>query len=116
VPAGHYTFPANLTDAHFKIGPGGPGPVVIAGAGASSTIIDGQGSFGRLLLVNPGAIVTVKNLTLQHGLGVAEDGGGIANLGTLTLDHVVVANNQTWSPAGALPGKTVAAAFSTPGP
>jgi CSLREA domain-containing protein len=108
VPAGPYDVPMVAAGAHLAIGPGGPGPIVIAGAGTTGTIIDAQGVRPRLLLVGADANVTIKNLTLQGGVvtgfGEDGDGAGIDNRGTLTLDHVVVTANKTQFPIGAPPG------------
>ena len=116
VPAGHYNLVPD-GDAHLVIGYAAPGPIVIIGAGLGTfgTIIDAQGHSPRLLLVGAGENVTIKNLTLQGGVayggGVSStpaslgDGGGIDNLGTLTLDDVAVTGNQTQSILGVFPGQ-----------
>jgi CSLREA domain-containing protein len=95
VPAGHYAVRPGSPDAHLQIGAGGPGPVVIEGAGAASTVIDAQGASPRLLLVGSGATVIIKDLTLRGGVEQGQPGGGIDNAGALTLDHVTVTANQT---------------------
>lgn len=105
VPAGHYAFATASGDAHLQIGPGGPGPILIAGASTAGTVIDAQGHYPRLLLVRSGANVTIKNLTLQGGFGFARDGGGIYNQGTLTLDHVTVTASKTAFPFGTFTGE-----------
>ncbi len=104
LPAGQFLG----ADAHFVISGGGPGPIVIAGRGMTSTIIDGQGTNGRIFGIKFGATVILRNLTLRGGavFSHSEDGGGIYNQGTLTLDHVTVNGNQTVPSGGygALPG------------
>jgi len=95
VPAGHYAVRPGSPDAHLQIGAGGPGPVVIEGAGAASTVIDAQGASPRLLLVGSGATVIIRDLTLRGGVEFGSPGGGIDNAGSLTLDHVTVTANRT---------------------
>lgn len=63
----------------------------INGPGASSLSIDGQG-VGRVFSIGSGSIVAISGLTIQDGL--APIGGGIDNAGALTLNQVVLANNQ----------------------
>ena len=75
---------------------------MIAGASTAGTVIDAQGTTPRLLLVGSGATVMIRDLTLQGGVEPNDDGGGIDNLGTLTLDHVSVNGNQT-GPIGGFP-------------
>jgi hypothetical protein len=89
--------------------------VTIQGADAATTAIDG-GALDRVFQVFGGVIVTLRNLTVRHGLahdsGIALGvpstayGGGILNSGSLTLDHVILENNT----AGGLNG-----ADGTPG-
>jgi hypothetical protein len=56
------------------------------------TTIDGQQAATVLTIQSP-YIVTISGLTIQNGLGVA--GGGIRNLGTLTLIGTTVSNNTS---------------------
>jgi hypothetical protein len=102
VPAGTYT----LTS------PGGAGqgtngalvmdasvPVVIDGAGASSTTIDAN-HLDRALDINSGT-VTISGLAIEDGqaaeAGPGGDGGGIINAGTLTLTDDTVSGNSAAS-------------------
>ena len=100
MPEGTYAVPPvppNSQRPHLEIGSGGPGPIVIAGTttGTIGTTIDGQGAAGRLLLIDPGATVIIRNVTLRGGVAMSGFGGGINNGGTLTLDHVTVNGNRT---------------------
>ena len=104
VPAGHYAVGPGSGDAHLRIGPGGPGPVTIAGAGMTGTVIDGRGNTPRLLLVAADATVVIKDLTLRGGAGKREPGGGIDNAGTLTLNDVTVTDNHIQGPASGADG------------
>lgn len=77
--------------------------ITIRGAGAAATIIDG-GKLDRVFQILYGVTAVLSGLTIQNG--VAQDGGtagampgaegalggGILNLGTATLDGVVVQN------------------------
>jgi hypothetical protein len=73
--------------------------VTIRGAGASSTIVDGTDS-GRVFQINSGVTVTLDKLKITRGrVNTAGPpfynnlGGGISNLGTLTLTNSTVSNN-----------------------
>jgi hypothetical protein len=61
----------------------------------------------RLFDVASGGALTLKDLTLQHGLalgsGTAAEGGAALNQGTLTLTHVTVQNNVAQGSIG-VPG------------
>jgi hypothetical protein len=59
----------------------------------------------RLLAVANGASLTLSNLTLTNGIadgsGMAAQGGGVYNLGTLTLSGVTVVDNNATGPSPA---------------
>jgi CSLREA domain-containing protein len=83
----------------------------LTGAGATTTVIDGNGT-DRVLDVDPAATglsVRVSGVTIQNGGGV-QDGGGVRNRGTLVVvDSVVQANTAAASgsfpnPASAVGG------------
>ena len=65
--------------------------MLLAGSGVATTAIDG-GDGIRLLEILAPATVTVRDLTLRHGLaGIGEyDGGAVRNAGTLALERVRV--------------------------
>ncbi|MFO7537148.1 MAG: CSLREA domain-containing protein, partial [Chloroflexota bacterium] len=65
--------------------------LIIIGKGQMATIIDG-GQFDRIIHVLPGANVILAQMTIRNGL--AGDGGGILNEGTLTLKQCTVSGNQ----------------------
>jgi hypothetical protein len=123
VPADHPTIQAAVDDAncstinvtvgtyfeHVTI----QRSLTISGAGAGSTFVDGTNN-GRVFIINGGSTVTLNDLTVQHGKSPdgepgrdcvsgqcreqgtdGENGGGILNIGTLTLNRVIVADNQT---------------------
>lgn len=72
--------------------------VSVVGDGAASTIIQAAASAGtagfRVLFITSGAVY-ISGVTIRHGniSGTHNDGGGIDNRGTLTLEDCVVSNN-----------------------
>jgi hypothetical protein len=78
--------------------------ITIQGAGVGNTVING-GGLDRVFDVQPGAVVTLRNLAVTGGnvdtgslaTGV---GGGIRNSGTLTTDNVLVFNNRAFAGGG----------------
>jgi CSLREA domain-containing protein len=68
--------------------------VTINGAGAATTIVDG-GALDRVFDVHPGTVI-INDLTIRNGKPADNDnGGGISNTGTLTLNRCVVSGNAT---------------------
>jgi hypothetical protein len=65
--------------------------IKIDGLGASQLAVSGGGS-NRVFQINSGAVVTISGLTITDGL--ATDGAGVVNQGTLTLDGCSVTSNQ----------------------
>jgi CSLREA domain-containing protein len=66
--------------------------VSIVGAGANSTIIDGNGSVtgeGALQIIS--SSVNISGVTIQHG--ISQFGGGIHNGGALTLSSSTITSN-----------------------
>jgi hypothetical protein len=107
------TSPYNLTARNNNTNGGNGLPVIAANdnltiLGNGDTIerplTDGfpYGTSYRLLDVAAGASLTLQDLTLHHGMvfgtGVAGDGGGILNEGTLVLTGVTVWQNYAGSP------------------
>lgn len=107
LPAGTYTiqtFPCDDTDGIGNIGDFDiTSNITINGAGAQSTIIDGNGMDRIFEVRSPepfDASATLRGMTIQNGLAAQcqeflEDGGGIlvGNTSTLNLDRVAVVNN-----------------------
>jgi hypothetical protein len=126
VPAGTYAL-SQETSCTFSVQPS-PGTfftlshvplcvskqVTIQGAGADTTIIDGEGR-GRVLFVSASAVAELRGVTIANGLGdrtfgnpaliALPHGGGILNEGTLTLTDSVVRNSSV--PAGAVNGGAI---------
>lgn len=74
--------------------------LTISGAGAGSTIIDGNAT-SRVFRVRFGADATISNVTITNGS--ATKGGGIQNQGTLQLtDSIVFSNTATTSDGGGI--------------
>jgi CSLREA domain-containing protein len=71
--------------------------VTITGAGQSTTIIDG-GGVDRVIHVLIGSHADIAGVTVQNG--VANEGGGIWNFGTLTLIDSTVSGNSAVSGGG----------------
>jgi hypothetical protein len=77
------------------------GPMVIDGPVANTVVIDGNhavhdGNF----LVYPGVTATLSHLVIRDGFG--DDGGGIANFGTLTVADCQVTGNSAFSEGGGI--------------
>ncbi|HSA59636.1 MAG TPA: choice-of-anchor Q domain-containing protein [bacterium] len=100
LPAGTYTL--TITGLNEDAAATGDldilGNTTLNGAGAKTTIIDGNGT-DRVLHVDPpvagGVTVALSGLTIQngHAVGSTTDGGGILNQGTLTLTNCALRNN-----------------------
>ena len=67
--------------------------VTIQGPGANLLTVQGAG--GSVIVVDSGANVTVAGLAITGGVG---NGGGILNLGTLTLNNATVHGNTAGDP------------------
>jgi CSLREA domain-containing protein len=73
--------------------------ITINGASATSTIING-GALDRVFHILSGG-VTISNVTIQGGLAVAQNGGGIAvSGGSLTLNYSRVVSNSATAVVG----------------
>lgn len=75
--------------------------VVLQGSGAGSTILDAAG-VDRLLEVNVGVTLTLRDLTLTGGRTTGEGGAIFAQNGRVVLDNVVVEGNQSELAGGGL--------------
>jgi hypothetical protein len=73
--------------------------VIIQGQGPSSSILQGdparENGPDRVFLITSETTVTIRGMTIRHGqpTGDVEDGGGILNQGTLTLEGCIVSDN-----------------------
>ena len=76
------------------------GDLIVKGAGADTTIVDG-GGLARVFDIVPGITVEMSGLTVRNGEPIFSlftrgrdlSGGGIRNAGTLTLTNVTVSGN-----------------------
>src|SRR5262249_22960872 len=66
------------------------GPEVIEGPGASVVSVSGSGHVG-VFQVNSGTSATLNGLTITDG--VAGQGGGVKNAGTLSIDLCILSQN-----------------------
>ncbi|HCU25144.1 MAG TPA: hypothetical protein DF383_09005 [Deltaproteobacteria bacterium] len=100
VAAGNYTDTGG-TEAFAEISAGNN--VNIVGAGAQNTVLNCPGNSGcRGMMVSSGATVSASNLTIQNGQDSSTDaeGTGIRNSGNLTLNNVIIQNNNTFDSDG----------------
>jgi len=67
----------------------------IIGSGAITTIIDGGGINKVVTISNTTAHVTLSKFTIRHGL--ATNGAGVNNSGTLTINNTVISGNVAQS-------------------
>ncbi len=78
--------------------------VTLAGKGRDQTVLDGGGA-GRVLQIDAEAKVLVRDLTIRGGDSRREDerdGGGVWNLGELTLERCAVVGNQAGDDGGGI--------------
>ena len=68
--------------------------LTISGPGSSLLIVDGNNASRVFNIITGSSIVNISNLTVQNGRVVDTSCGGIMNVGNLTLDHVIVQNNN----------------------
>jgi len=96
IPAGHYV----LTLGEIAIDQN----LTLAGAGARSTILDGNAA-SRVLSVGPtntGAEVTFSDLTVRNGQTNSIGGGGIRNEARLTVQRCLITANLTQQVGGGI--------------
>jgi hypothetical protein len=76
----------------------------VIGSGASTTIIDGNAA-GTVITISQNTQVTLSNITIRNGL--AWYGGGISNLGTLTISNSTVSGNLAFTRSSGFGGGIV---------
>lgn len=102
VPAGSYDFSAALagTDDNGLQGDLDiRAPVTIKGAGATTTTVDAE-TIDRVFDVVNNVTVTISGLTIRGGKQLADLGGGVHNVGTLTLSGDVITDNSSGGGGG----------------
>ena len=79
-----------------------PGELVVTGAGAATTIVDGK-LFDRVFDVLPGASLNASGLTIRNGrAGDGFGGGGVLNRGSLALTYVAVTGSRSSTGGGGI--------------
>ncbi|MCC6208505.1 MAG: DUF11 domain-containing protein [Gammaproteobacteria bacterium] len=76
--------------------------LILGGAGAASSIIDG-GGIDRVVDIASGVATQITGVTIRNG-ATTGSGGGIYNLGTLTLTDSIVTGNTSALPSGTAGG------------
>ena len=107
LPAGTYTL--TLSGANEDAAATGDlditDSLTIVGAGATTTIIDGN-HLDRIFDIRPGTNhLALSGLTLRHGQSEARASGGAIRsdaTGHLTIDHCLISDNRSGSAGGAL--------------
>jgi hypothetical protein len=80
--------------------------VTVRGLGADETVVQAheapEGAPERVFLVEEGATLVLERMTIRHGRPSRDEecGGGIMNLGSVTLNQCVVGANRSNSGAG----------------
>jgi predicted outer membrane repeat protein len=94
------TFAAGLTGAIDLASPlpALDGNITVDGPGASLLTINGQ-SHGSVFTIDAGATAEIEGLTMTGGTGTTQyltgvSGGGVLNLGTLTITNSVITGNS----------------------
>jgi len=85
----------------------------VIGSGASTTIIDGGGINSVFYISKRSAHVLLSKLTIQNGYTSGSGGGGICNLGTLTLTNTTISGNSADLGGGIYNGGTLTVNKST---
>lgn len=93
LPAGEY----HLTLGQLAI----TDSATVQGAGAATTIIDPD-TFNRIFQIESTATVTISGVTIRGGATPGEHGGGIINLGNLTLLSVSLRDNIAGKSGGGI--------------
>ncbi len=78
--------------------------LTIVGANALTTIIDGRHSSTTVTVSGTTAHVNLAQLTIRNGSGHSHGGGGIYNLGTLTIVNTTVSGNSSDDSVAAVSG------------
>ncbi|MGC9311695.1 MAG: choice-of-anchor Q domain-containing protein, partial [Sediminispirochaetaceae bacterium] len=93
--------------------------IVLHGLGSEATVLQAAGSpeeaENRVLQVEEGATVVIRNLTIRHGNapGPYRSGAGIRNCGTLTLEYCDIRDNRAVYGAGIFNDGTLYLRFCT---
>lgn len=106
LPAGTYnlTIPGTNEEAAATGDLDVTGDLTLTGAGAATTIIDGD-RLDRILDILPGAALSISRLTISNGFVQSpsiddECGGAIRNFGSLTMSDFAVSRSQIFFGSG----------------
>jgi hypothetical protein len=78
----------------------GGNALTVNGISAATTIINGNNAV-RVFSIASGATATLNQLTITNGrVSVVDDGGGISNAGTLTVNNCIVSGNTAGTGGG----------------
>jgi CSLREA domain-containing protein len=118
VPAGSYVLTGSAGEDNAASGDLDiRGPTTIAGAGPGATIIDGGGGDRVFHMVNlvSATNITIRDLTIRNGNAGAGQGGGVwvATPYTVTLENVVITENQAGNGGGVFNGGSLTIRNST---
>ena len=67
----------------------------VIGSNAWTTIIDGGNSATAVAITSSSAHVSLSQLTIRNGSGLKHGGGGVYNLGALTITNSTISGNTT---------------------
>lgn len=74
--------------------------VNLVGAGATTTILNGNGFSNVVYVFSDTIPTTISHLTIRNG--ASEFGGGVGNISQLTLDDVIIEDNAVTSQGGGI--------------
>src|SRR5712692_8996698 len=76
--------------------------LTIQGQGAANTAVDGNAA-GSVFIINNGVTATIQDMTIRNGSSITYGyGGGIYNLGTLTLSNSTLTGNAADAGGGGI--------------
>lgn len=93
LPAGTYSLVHTIFNTHLNLQRESSWNIVIQGAGAGNTIIEGNGVVGVFSILYSG---TFKDLTVRNGSGIYGGAFDVSNISALTLVNSIVTNNQAY--------------------
>jgi len=93
VPAGTYSLVHTTFNAHLSLQRYSSWNIVIQGAGAKKTIIEGNGIQGVFSILYSG---TFKDLTVRNGSGIFGGAFDVSDISALTLVNSIVTNNEAF--------------------
>jgi len=86
--------------------------IVIDGAGAASTIIDGN-QMDRVFSIDAGRVAAIGGVTIRNGLRIGGNGGAILSRGLLVLADCVIEDNGTNGHGGGIYNENLLHVFAS---